>query len=216
MILESYSPDTQLNCPTISRGNGVAVTSGVQLVPALVLTCRVLIVFSGLRWWYLGDVLQLTVALSCLVVTILPGLLARHLILRDAAEAVTTVLLAAHVVFGIQLGLYETSAVYDKAMHFLGSGAIAGLLAYAICTYCIRYSIDLPPTIISVTVFGGTVSAGALWEIFEFAMDRTGFFNAQRGLQDTMLDLIADAAGGCVMVAMLIVAKLVSSKSIIH
>ena len=39
------------------------------------------------------------------------------------------------------------------------------------------------------------------WEIFEFSIDRTGLFQTQRGLADTMLDLIADTVGALMAAA---------------
>ncbi len=42
---------------------------------------------------------------------------------------------------------------------------------------------------------GIAVSAGTLWEVFEFTLDRTGLFQTQKGLTDTMLDLVADTVG---------------------
>ena len=74
---------------------------------------------------------------------------------------------------------------------------------------------DCRPTLLSATSTGVTdVTAGyirtmycgvgrTVWELFEFTIDRTGLFYAQRGLIDTMLDLLADA-GGAVMTVLLL------------
>jgi len=51
-------------------------------------------------------------------------------------------------------------------------------------------------------VLGLAISAGTLWEVFEFVMNRTGLFYSQRGLHDTMLDLIADAIGAIITLAL--------------
>ena len=44
------------------------------------------------------------------------------------------------------------------------------------------------------------MTAGTAWELFEFWVDLTGVFIAQRGLHDTMLDLAADTAGAVLVV----------------
>ena len=163
---------------------------------ALAITlCRLAICITGLVWLTTGDMLRFTVAVVATLLTALPALFIRDSYLNDVTAVVIALLLATHIVLGMQIELYETSKWYDKAMHVLGSSAIAGILIIAVHTYCSRYRIELPFTLITLSVFAGTLSAGALWEIFEFAIDRTGFFNAQRGLHDTMLDLLADATG---------------------
>ena len=48
---------------------------------------------------------------------------------------------------------------------------------------------------VAMIVFAGTLSVGTLWEIIEFALDRTGLFAARHGLIDTMIDPLADALG---------------------
>lgn len=160
-----------------------------------VLLCRLTIGITGLHWLISGDKLSFAVAAVALLLTALPTLCIRDSHLHDVTAVVVALLLVAHIVLGMQIELYETSKLYDKAMHMLGSGAIAGILIITIHTYCSRRRIELPLTLIILLVFGGTLSAGTLWEILEFAIDRTGLFNAQRGLHDTMLDLLADATG---------------------
>ncbi len=174
--------------------------NGVSTV--IVLVCRTAISLCVLLWWNSGDVLQLGIGISALALTLLPGILIRDALLQDVAATVTALLIAAHIVFGMFGSLYETSYAYDKMMHVIGSSAIAGLLMLSVRRYCIHHSIDLPEILMGSLVVGGTLSAGALWEIFEFTIDRTGFFGAQRGLNDTMLDLIADACGGIILIVL--------------
>ncbi len=170
----------------------------------LVFVCRVAIALTGLLWLYQGFGLELGVAIGSLVLTFVPGLLFRDPPLRDATSAVTALLVAAHIVFGMLGALYETSLLYDKAMHLLGSGAIAALLLLAAQRYCHRHRITVPLTLLAAIVIGGTLSAGTLWELFEFAIDQTGLFQAQRGLHDTMFDLLADAGGGVLLFMLLL------------
>jgi len=182
------------------------VTKSISIKPSSmwVPACQIAIGTTGMLWLYEGDALRFSVAFGALVLTICPRFVIRDLVIRDAASVITAVLLAAHVVFGMHGELYETSMFYDKAMHVLGSGAVAALLLLAVRRYCHRHLIDVPLVVIAVVVLGGTLSAGTLWELFEFAMDSTGLFHAQRGLHDTMLDLLADAGGGLILVAIVL------------
>lgn len=177
----------------------------------LVLGCRVAITLIGGYWLLTGATLQFTVAAVALLLTSLPDLTVRDVPLRIAMSAVTAFLLAAHIVLGMHLAFYETSAYYDKIMHVIGSGAIAGLLMLAVHRYCQLKAITLPTLLSHLLVLCGTLSAGTLWELFEFAIDRTGLFNAQRGLSDTMIDLLADAGGAIAVVTLLLLVDYTSS-----
>ena len=53
----------------------------------------------------------------------------------------------------------------------------------------------MPLPLLLLLAAGVVVTLGTLWEVLELAIDRTGLFQARRGLTDTMLDLMADAIG---------------------
>lgn len=56
------------------------------------------------------------------------------------------------------------------------------------------------PRFVALFAFMFAVGMGALWEIFEFAMDQLFGMNMQKsGLIDTMWDLIVDTAGALVI-----------------
>ena len=156
---------------------------------------RLAMAVIAIIWSSARDALSVAVALVALLLTALPARVIRDPLLRDAAVSFTALLLAAHIVLGMHFQLYESSLVYDKAMHVIGSGLVAALLLIAVRSFCRRECIELPLTLFALLIFSGTLSAGTLWEIFEFAVDRTGYFVAQRGLRDTMIDLMADALG---------------------
>lgn len=169
-----------------------------------VVLCRLAIGITGLSWFISGDGLRFSVAIIALLLTVLPMRFIHDSLLRNATAVVISLLLAANIVFGMQYELYETSKLYDKAMHLLGSGAIAGILIVAIHTYCDRCRIKLPLALFAILVSAGTLSLGTLWEFFEFGIDSTGLFNAQRGLHDTMLDLLADAIGAVLAISLFV------------
>jgi hypothetical protein len=59
--------------------------------------------------------------------------------------------------------------------------------------------LDASPVIGAALAFTFAVAIGALWEIFEFAMDQIFGTNMQKsGLLDTMADLIVDCIGGLI------------------
>lgn len=167
--------------------------------------CRLAIAVPAVMWLGANDRLSFTVALIALFLTEAPMRLLRDPPLRDVTAAVTALLLAAHIVLGMYLALYELSVLYDKVMHVVGSGAVATILTLGAKSCCRQHRLEVPGPLIVLTVFAGTLSVGTLWEIFEFAIDRTGLFVAQRGLRDTMFDLVADALGATFALAIITV-----------
>ena len=167
----------------------------------IVNVCRLIIAVVGLKWLAEDNGLWSIIAAAAFTLTLLPGWLLRSLLLRDATNIVVAILLAAHIMLGMHCALYETSVFYDTWMHALGSGAITVLLIIAALGYCGRHRVELPLMLFTALTVGGTVSAGTLWELFEFAVDLTGLVAAQRGLHDTMLDLLADTAGAVTVAA---------------
>ena len=165
---------------------------GIKLIVALL---QVAIIATTLQWWLMGNQLWFIVGVVFALITFVPKFLVRDQQLKIFTSLCITSLIAAHVILGMQLGLYESSISYDKAMHAIGLFAITGLIIAAVSKYCDREQLVLPLSFLSILVLGISVSAGTLWEIFEFAIDLTGLFQAQRGLYDTMLDLLANTAG---------------------
>ncbi len=87
---------------------------------------------------------------------------------------------------------------WDVLMHFL-SGGLLGFVAIALYERMIHREAgsEISPWFIFLFVSSFTVLGGVLWEIYEFSADQ--FFDTTLqggGNKDTMIDLIADAAGG--------------------
>ena len=99
---------------------------------------------------------------------------------------------------GMYFGLYETSTLFDKAMHAVITSGFVILwidwAQHAVARSWPQPMRQLAGTILLALMF--TLSTAALWEIFEFTIDLTGLFTAQRSLEDTMLDMIAALVGG--------------------
>ena len=168
----------------------------------LVNLSRGAVMVTSAQWLLLGNLLWFTIGVVSVALTFVPQILIRNRQLLMATKVYVALFLAAHVILGMHFGWYETSAVYDKWIHLLGSSVLTGLVMVAIIQYCRRIKLTLPLALLFTLVLGIAISAGTLWEIFEFIVDRTGLFQAQRGLSDTMLDLIADTVGALAMLGL--------------
>lgn len=93
---------------------------------------------------------------------------------------------------------------WDIALH-ASSGVLLGLLGFLL-VYMLnenaRVELTMRPRFVAFFSFVFAVAIGALWEIFEFSMDRLFGMNMQKpmlgdpsGLTDTMFDLILDTLG---------------------
>lgn len=114
--------------------------------------------------------------------------------LSDGLRKLLKFHLVLHSFFGHFLKFYDLVPLWDKALHFFGSFIIAS-------TFCFVLSQDSKYW----SAFSGRLScfasfllanfAGVLWEVSEFAADKLFRLNAQRGLDDTMFDLIFNIFG---------------------
>lgn len=91
---------------------------------------------------------------------------------------------------------YERFWWWDVVLH-AGSAAGFGLIGAVLMVMLARgHRFGASAGLAALFVFSFGVAIGAVWEIFEFAMDQLFGFNMQKsGLIDTMWDLIVDCAG---------------------
>lgn len=172
-----------------------------RLTGGIVLLSRLLILLTSIRWLDAGHFSWFLVGAVSFSLTFMPCAPVRDQGLRAATEVFVALFLGAHIFLGMHLGWYTSSELYDKLVHALSTSAITAVTLTATRDFCHRRQLWLPRAVVILWALGMAISVGALWEIFEFAMDSTGLFFAQRGLQDTMLDLIADAAGALATLA---------------
>jgi len=198
----SFSSTLRLGIECLRKKNMDMQSIFISNTDCLVRVMQFTILATAIYWLHLGKHLWFVVGVVCVVLSLLPAVLLRDHTLRTAGSLCVTTLLFAHIVLGMQAGLYETSTLYDKAMHGLGSGAIAGLMITMLSRYCYLNRLELHQPLFSLIVLGIVVSLGTLWEVFEFSLDHTGLFQSQRGLTDTMLDLIADMAGALMAISL--------------
>ncbi|SFR76035.1 hypothetical protein SAMN05216203_2838 [Marinobacter daqiaonensis] len=165
-----------------------------------VLFLEVLVALWGQRWF------TAFFTAAIIVVTFLPVLLERRFRIHIPPELQ---LLAIGFVFA-SLFLGEVRDYYtrywwwDIALH-TSSGVLLGILGFLlvhILNETERIDVHMKPGFVAFFAFLFALGIGALWEIFEFAMDSLFGMNMQKpmlgdpsGLTDTMWDLIVDAAG---------------------
>ncbi len=113
-------------------------------------------------------------------------------------EALTVVFVFASLFLGEVRGYYVRFWWWDAALH-TASGFLLGILGFLL-VYVLNekdnIEFHMKPGFVALFAFMFALGIGALWEIFEFAMDSLVGMNMQKsGLQDTMWDLIVDAVG---------------------
>lgn len=111
-------------------------------------------------------------------------------------ELGTTVFLYATIFLGEAGDYYERFWWWDTLLH-TGSAFAFGFAGFLILYLLfVRNKLQASPFLVAVFSFAFGLSIGALWEIFEYAMDNLFGLNMQKtGLRDTMGDLIVDAIG---------------------
>lgn len=138
------------------------------------------------------------VTLAALALTVLPGRLARRvgLSLPPSFLAAIALFVLATLYLGEVYDFYNRFWWWDLVLHF-GSAMGFGILGFLLIFMLFqgdRYA--APPWALGVLSFCVALAVGALWEIFEYAMDTLFGFNMMKsGLPDTMGDLIVDAVG---------------------
>lgn len=115
---------------------------------------------------------------------------------------------------GSVMDLYRSFGPYDKIVHFF-SGILLATLGMMIITYLLKkfghveeeQMVNmLVPAVIFAFFFS---SAGAgIWEIFEFTADRLAGGGMQRGMVDTVTDIIAGNIGALTYAAFVLLKHL--------
>ncbi|MFT6076016.1 MAG: hypothetical protein ACJAZ1_002948 [Yoonia sp.] len=152
------------------------------------------LVALGFAHWSLAFVSFATLALS-----LLPPLLAARwsLTLPLPVLIFTTLFFFASIFLGEAFDFYERLWWWDLALH--GSSALGFGLTGFLFVFMLfegdRFA--APPSAIAFITFCVAMTVGAIWEVFEYAMDLSFGLSMQKsGLDDTMGDLIVNALGG--------------------
>ncbi len=144
--------------------------------------------------------LTLFIAVAVFLLTFLPALLEHNykVTLPVEFEFISTLFIYGTLYLGEVHSYYEKFWWWDSVLH--GFSAIAfGIIGFLI-VYVLDYEEDVAVQMnagfVFLFSFAFAVMIGAVWEIFEFAMDSWFGLNMQKsGLVDTMWDLIVDSLG---------------------
>lgn len=100
---------------------------------------------------------------------------------------------------GEWLKFYEKIRLWDKFMHFYAT-AVAAILAFMV-VYSLHYARKLRLTLPFIWVFTVVfaIAMGAMWELFEFWVDSLFGKRMQKGLPDTMWDMMYNLAAGVII-----------------
>ena len=135
-----------------------------------------------------------------IVVTFLPLILGRRFAVQvpPEFEVLAVVFVYASLFLGEVHGYYIRFWWWDAILH-VGSGFLLGILGFLLVYILNEHEdvdVHMRPRFVALFAFMFAVGMGALWEIFEFAMDQLFDLNMQKsGLVDTMWDLIVDMVG---------------------
>ncbi|MGP6089089.1 hypothetical protein [Antarctobacter jejuensis] len=141
------------------------------------------------------------VAVSTLVLTFLPQRFAGYLGIELPRPFLTAIVcfIFASLFLGEVADFYERFWWWDVVLHFTSALSV-GLMGFLLIFMLFegdRYA--APPWALAALAFCVGLSIGALWEVFEFGMDRLFGMNMQKsGLVDTMTDLIIDTIGAAI------------------
>lgn len=173
-----------------------AIVSILQFILAVEL------VFLALdeRW------LHVFLVLAILAITLLPVMFKSRLVARIPSELqiVAVLFVFATLFLGEVQDYYERFWWWDLVLHTT-AGLLLGLLGFMI-VYMLNedrhVDLHMRPSFLALFAFSFSQAIGAVWEIFEFAMDQMFGMTMQKpmlgdasGLTDTMFDLIVNAAG---------------------
>lgn len=150
------------------------------------------LIYSGSYLYAMADFLAILVLLA-------PVLISRNynVHLPWIFDFLITMALWIHI-SGLVWRFYDIVPYYDVFAHFIGTFIIA-MLAFTI-TFTLHYTgkLRLNDNFIVLFTIVFAIAIGSLWEISEFLFDTFIGTNAQRGLTNTMLDLIVDTLSGAI------------------
>lgn len=148
-----------------------------------------------------NDWTTLFVSLATLLVTLLPWYVSTGYAIRLPVgfEFIIVAFVYATLFLGEVHGFYTRFWWWDAVLH-TGAGMAFGFIGFLILYHFYRRGrFEAPPYLIAAFSFCVSMAIGALWEIFEFAMDQFFGLNMQKsGLMDTMGDLIVNMIGALV------------------
>lgn len=154
--------------------------------------------------------LTAVITVGIIVITLIPLLLKKRfrVYIPTEFELLAITFVFASLFLGEVRGYYVRFWWWDIVLH-TASGflfGIVGFLLVHLLNEMEEIDVHMKPGFVAFFAFLFAIGMGAIWEIFEFAMDHFLGLNMQKamlgdlsGLTDTMWDLIVDALGAMVI-----------------
>jgi hypothetical protein len=159
------------------------------------------LVIAAAEALYTGRYSLAFVAVITLALSMAPALVARWAQIKVPKSFMLLVVMfvGGTIFLGEVFDFYNRFWWWDIAMHG-GSAVGFGLIGFVLVFMMFQGDrFAAPPIAIAFFAFCFGLAIGAMWEMFEFAMDQTFGLNMQKsGLMDTMGDLIVDCFGAMV------------------
>lgn len=176
----------------------------ITIALQLILLTEAIFAVLGQRWF--------TAFLTAMIIaiTFIPVLFERRLQIHIPPELQLAAIgfVFASLFLGEIHDYYTRFWWWDIALHTM-SGFLLGILGFLlvhIMNETQKINVHMNPGFVAFFAFMFALGVGALWEIFEFAMDSLFGMNMQKpmlddpsGLTDTMWDLIVDALGALII-----------------
>ena len=165
---------------------------------------RLILLGEGALALVQGSLLTAFLSVGILLLTLVPAFIRNsyRVYLPVEFDLLTVLFVFASLFLGEIRSYYERFWWWDALLH-TWAGLLTGLLGF-ILVYVLnreqRASLTLSPLFVGLFSFAFSMAIGAVWEVFEFAMDGAFGLNMQKsGLVDTMWDLIVNMAGALVV-----------------
>jgi len=181
-------------------------TSSFDLPRRVTLTLQAIIALGFVLELYEQQWLNAVIVAAVLLLTVLPAMFARgaKIFIPAQFELLAIAFIFASLYLGERRDFYDRFWWWDLALHST-SGVLLGILGFLL-VYVLnenpRIDLHMQPGFVAFFAFCFSITAGTIWEIFEFAMDQIFGMNMQKpmfgdssGLTDTMWDLIVDCIG---------------------
>jgi hypothetical protein len=170
---------------------------------------KVVIILTAMGQFMRGAVIFGLGVLIALALVSLPAYLSRNNRhpFPVEIEILLSILLVVHLTFGLALDFYNIFDNYDKLLHY-GNSVLVSFIGFIIA-YALYFTgrLHASPWGVVIVILFMTLGIGALWEIVEYGSDKLLYeripsVQKQQGsptlepLDDTMIDLIVNLAGG--------------------
>jgi hypothetical protein len=167
----------------------------VSLFMKLAIAVLAVVAFLRVEYvWFIG-------ISFALFLTLVPTILERDFMIKLPLifDIAITVSIFLHVIGGYE-DFYDYVPFYDHFTHFVSAATISLIgvtLLYDLAFY-VRI-VKLPPLGFGIFTVLFAMSMGVVWEFLEWGFDLMVGTTLQRGLYDTMLDLLFDTVAGIVI-----------------